>query len=1041
MCTRPIRTVSSIAALLVLILLHGSCRRDDPAAGQASPSPVTTSAAARSAGNMDLLGRGDVPWWSEGPPWYHELSPARRAAIDEADRLQKAALEAWRRGELDRAQKGLVEVQRLYVETLGNDHWKTWDCQHNQALIRAEQQWTQREKDQARELRLEHLSDEGCGNVFWDAVDAAPADRVRSLQIVDDTCNLLKASVGPQYDALAEAYRHFYRAEIARECRDYAQAEKHFQESLRLLDEASPSAFPTKAYVHQQLSDVLLWQHWMGAPLSPGKQRAAVEHVHTALEMLNKWVPVDSYWIDALQTAGRWLREQGKYGLAQVAFFRAATACQRLAPDARDDLTSLLLDLAETCNAVGEGQRSLSILDYIDGNIRDALEDGKMTRYHTERGFAHLRQGEYGLACQDFQSALGMWVDAEGRDRGRVHYFYGAALTKCERFAEAIDQYKAAAKVTTNERTRTQAQLFEARARIFELARQGDLGGLREQVDALGRLEGELGPAGEARRYRLLAYAELELDQPREAMDSLRSSARWYERARAAGQFFPLDLGPWHENESPYLLGAICALRLRDWETAFEWLERHSGQALDALTQAAGQDTADWQDFLNGIAPTDENLSLGTQPDPPDVSDVLLPVESVTISELKESLLTDEGGNSRTAILGWVDDMPEAGRRRLPDRWVFVVRERDGKASLSFAQLDGEAVRPQDVISSITHPGSRPKWDNLAYRLYRQRVAPVREELAGIDRLYVLSRGALLGFPLEVLPVEEPEPGHRPQLLGDGFTVAYGPSCAVLRRLSARQAPLSGGAGRVLALGGVQSEEAPLPASGVEAATVAYYFGPRATVLLGHHASERALQKANTSHEPDVALVDYSHLHFAVHGEASLSSPERCYLRLTGELRAPSPWPAFAAEAYRDDGALSFREIMKLKLGASLVVLSACDSGLGRPLESEGYMGLPHAFFHARARAVVITLWPVEDVSAAILMDRFYMHLIQEKKGVAEALRAAKQDLRRQTWKDVIDWCVQHGAEKLAASYLRNDDLAYDQPKFWASYVLEGPHE
>ncbi len=97
----------------------------------------------------------------------------------------------------------------------------------------------------------------------------------------------------------------------------------------------------------------------------------------------------------------------------------------------------------------------------------------------------------------------------------------------------------------------------------------------------------------------------------------------------------------------------------------------------------------------------------------------------------------------------------------------------------------------------------------------------------------------------------------------------------------------------------------------------------------------------------------------------------------------------------RDNGLLQVWEILeRVRIDADLVVLSACESGLGQELGGEGLIGLTRAFQYAGARSVAASLWSVPDQTTAELMIRFYRHL---RSGLpkAEALRAAQLELIR----------------------------------------------
>jgi CHAT domain-containing protein len=111
-------------------------------------------------------------------------------------------------------------------------------------------------------------------------------------------------------------------------------------------------------------------------------------------------------------------------------------------------------------------------------------------------------------------------------------------------------------------------------------------------------------------------------------------------------------------------------------------------------------------------------------------------------------------------------------------------------------------------------------------------------------------------------------------------------------------------------------------------------------------------------------------------------------------LRKGEPLRVFTSPVRRgEDGFLTMSEVLKLPLRADMVVLSACQTALGREVTGEGVVGLSRAFLYAGSRAAVVSLWPVDDASTAVFMGKFYEHV---KGGLppARALARAKQDLR-----------------------------------------------
>jgi CHAT domain-containing protein len=159
----------------------------------------------------------------------------------------------------------------------------------------------------------------------------------------------------------------------------------------------------------------------------------------------------------------------------------------------------------------------------------------------------------------------------------------------------------------------------------------------------------------------------------------------------------------------------------------------------------------------------------------------------------------------------------------------------------------------------------------------------------------------------------------------------------------------------------------------------------------------RLAANATESHFKKLPLAEYRVLHLAMHGYVDLEHPDRSALVFAHDPRDPS-----------DDGLLQLREIRRLHLNSSLVILSACKTGLG-PASEGGITNLSNAFLQAGAHTVVSSFWEVSDHATSQLMDLFYAHLAQ-KESKAEALR--------------------HAALALFQSGL--------PPYFWASFEISG---
>jgi CHAT domain-containing protein len=105
------------------------------------------------------------------------------------------------------------------------------------------------------------------------------------------------------------------------------------------------------------------------------------------------------------------------------------------------------------------------------------------------------------------------------------------------------------------------------------------------------------------------------------------------------------------------------------------------------------------------------------------------------------------------------------------------------------------------------------------------------------------------------------------------------------------------------------------------------------------------------------------------------------------------------------NGSLELQHICNLNLSAELVVLSACETALGKEVQGEGLVGLTRRFMYAGASRVLASLWNVDDVATAELMGRFYKAMAWEGMSPASALRKAQFEMSAQErWRDPYYW-------------------------------------
>ena len=155
----------------------------------------------------------------------------------------------------------------------------------------------------------------------------------------------------------------------------------------------------------------------------------------------------------------------------------------------------------------------------------------------------------------------------------------------------------------------------------------------------------------------------------------------------------------------------------------------------------------------------------------------------------------------------------------------------------------------------------------------------------------------------------------------------------------------------------------------------------------------RASRATATSPE----LSQYRIVHFATHGLLNSENPELSGVILSRFDEAGRP----------QDGFLASYEIYNLNLPAELVVLSACQTALGKDVRGEGLVGLTRGFMYAGARRVVASLWKVDDSATAELMREFYSAMLGRGLRPAEALRAAQLHMWQQPrWRSPYFWAA-----------------------------------
>jgi CHAT domain-containing protein len=181
-----------------------------------------------------------------------------------------------------------------------------------------------------------------------------------------------------------------------------------------------------------------------------------------------------------------------------------------------------------------------------------------------------------------------------------------------------------------------------------------------------------------------------------------------------------------------------------------------------------------------------------------------------------------------------------------------------------------------------------------------------------------------------------------------------------------------------------------LPGTRVEAEEILSLVPPTERKQALDFSASRA---AATSEE----LAQYRIIHFATHGFLNSVHPELSGIVLSMYDERGTP----------QDGYLRSHEIFNLRLSSDLVVLSACQTGLGKEVRGEGLVGLTRGFMYAGSPRVVVSLWNVSDEATAELMSDFYQGMLKDKLTPAAALRSAQLQMWRQKrWQSPYYWAA-----------------------------------
>lgn len=673
-----------------------------------------------------------------------------------------------------------------------------------------------------------------------------------------------------------------------------------------------------------------------------------------------------------------------------------ALAQRRAAGDRRGEAVTLL-NLGTLLDRLGEPRAALDLL-HQSLALRESLGD-RLGRAATleQIGSVHASLGDDAEALRQFEAALAARGGPEDRSdpAGRARALTFAA----EAWIDLGDPGRAKELLLAGlELLRTVGHFSEARALV-----------------ALARAERDLGRPAEALARLDEAFERIEALRSRVASPELRAS---YLAAQRGAYELAVDIRLDLHRRDP---------RAGHDRVALEVSERARARSLLDLLATEGGNTdpalAEKRRLLQERAGAKELRRLAliaSDAAPERRRQVELEIEAVL---LELQLLEGEASRRTAAPVLSTASIPEV--QALLDGGALLLEYALGERrsilwAVSASSLDVFELPGRAEIEALASRVYR-RWSTLdtaaqddggAAELSRRLLGPVADRL-GTRRLAIVPDGALFYLPFGALP----HPSSNEPLLArhEVVTLPSASFLAVQRRALTSRPPTSGTVA-VLAdpvfdprdprvRGGKQlpgsvsagatrgvGEDLPLfdrlTSSRREAEAIAS-LAPKGEVLLAlDFQARRSLLTGGR-------LAGFRILHFATHGTFHAEHPELSGIVLSLVDEAGRP----------QEGFLRLPDLHDLSLAADLVVLSGCQTALGREIRGEGLVGLSRGFLDAGARNVIASLWQVPDRATADLMGSLYRSLLEQGAAPAAALRQAQLAVRaRRGWSDPYHW-------------------------------------
>ena len=822
---------------------------------------------------------------------------------------------------------------------------------------------------------------------------------------------------------------------------DLAKADEYYRQALNIQQKLAPGNSSVLAASLNNLGNVAF---------SRGDLVKAEEYYRQALAIQEKLAPESLDVAKALNNLGLVAESRGDFSKAEEYHRQALAIKEKLAPGSLDvakslgNLGTVTWDRGDLLKAEQYHHQalllhqklaaeSLDIADDLNGLGRVAVSRGDLAQAEQYYLEAARLQEKLAPADRDFAVSL-RELGNIARDRGdlaKAEEYYRHALAIAEKVAPESKEY--AEMLAALAGIMLRQQKLDAAAPLFEKA----LNALEGQIRHLGGAEETRSGfrAQHASYYQDYIALLMRQKQPERALQVL-------ERSRAQTLLEMLSEGhvDVHHGVDAALLEQERSLQADLSAKVDRRIQLRGKQHTEEQVAAVNNEIefllAQFNEVEGQIRTSSPSYAALTQPQSLSAKDIQQKLLDTGTVLLEYSL-----GQERSYV--WVVTPESLASYELPKR-----AEIEGTARQVYEQLTarnrtikGETkLQRKDRLAK-----AEAEYSETTAALGRMVLAPVAAQIKG-KRLLIVSDGALQYIPFAVLP----EPGA----LGPGkassskklpsiveHEIVSLPSASVLAVLRQQSIGRKEGTRAVAVLadpvfakddarvttavvarqpkGELEAtpqaeEKSPAPwstgrltRSAADAGFERVYF-PRlrftrqeAAAIIEVTPAGQGMEaldfRASRSTATSPELSQYRVVHFATHGLLDSEHPELSGLVLSMVDERGTP----------QDGFLELKDIYNLNLPAELVVLSACETGLGKQIQGEGLVGLTRGFMYAGASRVLASLWKVDDVATAELMRRFYKAMEKDGMPPAAALRQAQIEMWKQKdWRSPYFWAA-----------------------------------